>query len=394
MRGGNCRSFVDQSLAGKDLICFAPGDWGPPLMSVHQIMMRLAEEMRILYIEPPPSDPWSVKPATMIKKLVRWCSRPKQVQANLYVCSLPPGIPFKRMFRLLNRLTYAYVSKIIAAQVASLGITNPLVWLTWPTQVDVLGKFGETFTIYHVADELAAIPWARRSVVNDMEAEILRRGDLVITSSQPVYDARKDRAKRIILVPNGVDYALFSQVTSVPPDLVGISRPIIGFSGAIDRRFDIPLMQELVERYQRCSFVLMGPLHINLGSLIDSPNVHYLGMKPVHQVPSYLANFDVCLIPYLINEYTRALSPLKLLEYLALGKPTVSTPIPGCLQYEGLVYIGESREAFVDLVGQALEECDPDLELERRRCASRSTWENRVRIISRAIAEALSEASH
>jgi len=392
MRPSDQETFVDERLACRDLICFAPGNWGPPLMPVHQIMLRLAPFLNVLYVEPPLSHFRSIKDVYQRLPWRRF-DIPKRIRKNLWVYSLPVGLPFKRMVRFINRLNQAYVARLVAKQAAKLGMREPILWLTWPTHADVIGKFNESMVVYHVADELLEVPWGRRSVVEKMEDDILRSADLVIVSSRPTYDARKNKAKRIILVPNGVDFDHFSNAsrdrTEPPPDIACIPKPIIGFSGAIDRRFDFALLRKLAERYRHCSFVLIGPLHVNLSRVVDMANVYYLGMKSIEEVPLYLAAFDICLIPYLLNEYTMGLSPLKLLEYLSLGKPVVSTAIPACVDYDELVYVAKSHAEFMELMEEALCESDPSLRDLRVKSARQNTWEDRVGTISRALADVL-----
>ena len=378
------------SLAGISIICLAQGDWGPPLQTVHQLMTRLARHMRVLYVEPPLADP-RMRFNSLANKMINWRDSPIQVNENLYVCHTPPGLPLKRAFPLMGRLTSAYIAPLIARRVEQLGMSERLLWLTWPTQAELLGTLDECMVVYHIADDFTYMPLGRRSVVDELERRILTRADLVIASSQQTYDARKHLTKNIYLIPNGVDYEHFSRVlystNPVPQDLADLPRPIIGFSGCMDHRLDVNLLAKLAKRFSNGSIVLVGPKYTGVGELEHLSNVHYLGMKTIEALPSYLAAFDVCLIPYKITDYTKALSPLKLLEYFSLGKPVVTTPIPSCIIYSDILYVGEDHESFFVQVDSALAENDAQLRELRMKVANENTWDNRVLFILEKIAE-------
>ena len=386
---------VDRRLHGRDLICFGSSDWGPPLMPVHHLAELWSTAMRVLYVEPPLASTAANYRNYWSRKLVGWLTGPHRVAKNLFVYNSPPGLPFKRSIRGLNKLTQTFVFASVARQMQRMEMKDPLICFTWPTQVDLLKFFPDNFKIYYVADELREIPYGRGSVANAMDSELSRSADLVVATSAPVFQRRRDLAKRIHLIPNGIDFQLFGNENKrkrkIPPDLEGIPRPIVGFSGAIDSRVDFSLLRFLAQRHRQCSFVLNGPARVSLKSLQHLSNFYYLGMKPVESLPNYIAAYDVCLIPYQLNEYTRALSPLKFWEYLSLGKPVVSTPISACLDYPEMIYIAGSHEEFSQALTEALEENNVERRGARIELAKGNTWESRMVQMSQLMADAIKE---
>jgi len=237
--------------------------------------------------------------------------------------------------------------------------------------------------VYYLADELLEVAMGRRQVVAEMDDEIIAQADLVIAASKEVYESRRPKAQRIALVPNGVDFAHYAAAVNrndMPLELSRLPRPVIGFSGAIDHRLDIELLESLAQAYSGGSIVLLGQLRRRLADVQRYPNMHYLGFKPLADLPAYLASFDVGLIPYRLTPYTRALSPLKLLEYMAVGIPVVSTPIPACNSVPHIL-IAQSREDMVQAVAKALEENCDTLRRARQLYASQHNWDRRVKEI-------------
>jgi glycosyltransferase involved in cell wall biosynthesis len=384
---------MDRRLQGRDHLCFGASDWGSSLMPEHHAMKLMATTMRVLYVEPPLGSVVAKGNRYWSRKVLGWKNIPREVEKNIFVCNAPPGFPLKRSFRGLNRLTQALTFISVARQLKIMGMDNPLIWFTWPTQVDLINRFPQNFKIYYVADELRQVPYGRGSVASQMDSELVRQVNLVIATSSPIYQRRRDLAQYIHLMPNGIDFQHFGgdgvATREIPADLKSIPRPIVGFSGAIDRRFDFPLLRLLAERHRQCSFVLNGPVRVSLKPLQDLDNVHYLGTKSIADLPAYIAAYDVCLIPYKLNEYTLALSPLKLWEYLALGKPVVSTPIPACVDYKELIYIAASHEEFSKALAAALKEDSPDQRQARIELAKRNTWESRVEQVGTILADLL-----
>ena len=176
----------------------------------------------------------------------------------------------------------------------------------------------------------------------------------------------------------------------VPADIALLPKPNIGYSGLISARLDLDLIQDLANTYPDRSFVLMGSVDSrwcedDIQKLILMSNVHFLGMKKIDIVPLYVASFDVCIVPYKISKETENLSALKLYDFMATGKPIVTTNFPAVKEFENDVYVADSKENFIHCVDKAFQENDDSLSLKRKQIASQNTWDQRVMQLSQVI---------
>jgi glycosyltransferase involved in cell wall biosynthesis len=191
------------------------------------------------------------------------------------------------------------------------------------------------------------------------EARLIRRADLVITTSQALYESRRKLSHNVVLVTHGVDFEHFAQATrpdlAIPADIVHLPRPILGFWGLLQDWLDIPLLAALARTRPGWSIVLIGEVATDLAALRGLPNVNLLGRRPYAQLPSYARGFDAGLIPFRVDELTRAVNPIKLREYLSAGLPVVSTPLPEVMRYGNLISIAADAEEFVKACEQALD---------------------------------------
>jgi UDP-galactopyranose mutase len=176
----------------------------------------------------------------------------------------------------------------------------------------------------------------------------------------------------------------------VPPDQAPISGPRLGYSGVLDERLDLALLDAVARQRPDWSFVMVGPVvKIDPASLPRRPNLHYLGQRAFHELPGYLAGWDACLLPFARNAATRFISPTKTLEYMAAGKPIVSTPIPDVADaYDSIVYLAEGPAEFVNACQQALH-APPGDRAERaaraERVLQRTSWDRTVEAMRREL---------
>jgi glycosyltransferase involved in cell wall biosynthesis len=185
-------------------------------------------------------------------------------------------------------------------------------------------------------------------------------------------------------LPHGVDTDHFARAANPetrPAPLFGpIRRPIIGFVGQINERLDRDLIRFVARAHPEWSIVFVGPIlrGLDVGPLQALQNVHFLGPADLDRLPEFLKPMDVCMVPFLVNEHTRTMNPLKILEYLAAGKPVVSTPLPALRSYEPHVGIAGSAAEFAAAVEQALAE-DGDMQRRARaEFAGEHSWESRL----------------
>jgi UDP-galactopyranose mutase len=202
-------------------------------------------------------------------------------------------------------------------------------------------------------DELSAFRNAPRAL-REREAELFRRADLVFTGGQSLYEAKRDQHANVYAFPSSIDRAHFAQARNImtdPADQARIPHPRMGFFGVVDERFDIELLDAVSEARPDWNFVIIGPVvKINEADLPRRPNIHYLGSKSYKELPAYLAGWDVAALLFARNDSTRFISPTKTPEYLAAGRPVVSTSIRDVVRPYGklgLVRIADDAAEFV-----------------------------------------------
>ena len=210
-------------------------------------------------------------------------------------------------------------------------------------------------------DELSKFKFAPVKLL-ELEQELIDRADIVFTGGSSLYEAKKDRHANVHCFPSSVDRAHFCKARARqfdPADQEDLPKPRLGFYGVIDERFDTELLDKVAEMRPHWSFVMVGPVaKIAPEDLPKRPNIHYLGGKTYAQLPSYLSGWDVALMPFAMNESTQFISPTKTPEYLAGGKPVVSTPIRDVVRHYGQlegVKIASTAEEFVAACEEALE---------------------------------------
>jgi UDP-galactopyranose mutase len=248
-------------------------------------------------------------------------------------------------------------------------------------------------------DEVSAFRNAPRAL-RDREAELFKRADLVFTGGQSLYEAKRDQHQNVYAFPSSIDRAHFAQArerTDDPADQANIPHPRMGFFGVVDERFDIELLDKISEARPDWHFVIIGPVvKINEADLPRRSNIHYLGAKSYKELPAYLAGWDVAALLFARNESTRFISPTKTPEYLAAGKPVVSTSIRDVVRPYGkleLVRIADNAADFIKAAAEIGmdEECDNHAWLARvdsflSKISWDRTWSEMAELISEVAA--------
>lgn len=274
--------------------------------------------------------------------------------------------------------TNPFVARLLDSYLIESGWTVPgrrnAVWYYTPMALGATPP-SVTFetTVYDVMDELANFQGAPTDL-KQRERAVLDAADVVFTGGPSLYSTRASLHRRISCHPSGVETSHFARARSIsdlPPDIASLPRPIVGFYGVIDERLDIELLAGAASARPDWSFVLIGPVvKIDAATLPVRDNIHYLGMRDYNRLPVYLAAFDVAILPFAQNAATRFISPTKTLEYLAGGRPVVSTPIQDVVElYGDVVAVADGVEAFVVTIEELLEE-PPDAKQTRRQRAA------------------------
>ncbi len=249
--------------------------------------------------------------------------------------------------------TTAVIQEMLKRMFLEQGIREYVFWYYTPMALSFTKHFSPIASVYDCMDELSAFKGAHSGLA-DIERELFRRVDLVFTGGQSLYEAKRNSHLSVHRFPSSIDVSHFGKartITKDPKDQASIPHPRMGFFGVIDERFDINLLDAVARKRPDWQFVIIGPVvKIDPDTLPRHANVHYLGSKKYEELPDYLAGWDVALLLFARNESTRFISPTKTPEYLAAGKPVISTSIRDVVQPYGdlnLVQIADEPDEFI-----------------------------------------------
>ncbi|WP_413701778.1 glycosyltransferase [Psychromonas sp. KJ10-10] len=269
----------------------------------------------------------------------------ESLQDNLQILA-PRTLPAPR-----NKFTRWLAVKLLLLQirpkVKKQQLNSPLLWTSLPTAVDMAGHLNESALIYYCGDDFSGLAGVDHHTVALREQELLIKADLILASS-PALIARSE-AQKTQFLPHGVDYDLFTTPVPRATDLPNDGRPIAGFYGSISEWLDIQLLTDTIAQMRNWHFVFIGTAVVDISSLQAFDNVTFLGPRSHQQLPAYSQHWTASLLPFVDNAQIRACNPLKLSEYLATGRPIISTSFPAveALPHPGLVQIANSSSAMV-----------------------------------------------
>jgi glycosyltransferase involved in cell wall biosynthesis len=328
------------------LICFSHLRWNFVFQRPQHLMCRFAREMNVIYWE----EPCEIGRNETAYLQVREADNANGVR--IVVPHLPEGMPDHAREAALKRLLDAHVASLRG---------NLIAWYYTPMMRPFSRHLDTDLTIYDAMDELSKFRFAPPKLL-ELEQELIDKANIVFTGGSSLYEAKKDRHDNVHCFPSSVDRVHFLKARARqfdPADQEELPRPRLGFYGVIDERFDTELLARAAEMRPDWSFVMLGPVvKIAQEDLPRRPNIHYLGAKTYAELPAYLSGWDVALMPFAMNESTEFISPTKTPEYLAGGKPVVSTPVRDVVRHygklEGVLIAGDA-ESFVAACDQALE---------------------------------------
>ncbi|HEX8061752.1 MAG TPA: UDP-galactopyranose mutase [Allosphingosinicella sp.] len=300
-------------------------------------MSRFAEAGRVIFWEEPEAALPEMEPALG----VRTCA---ETGVIVVTPSLPETLSADERESILKVLLDSYLA----------GEQGPFVrWYYTPMMLPFSRHIEAACTVYDCMDELANFRFAPPELLG-LERELLAGSDVVFTGGYSLYEAKKDLHPNIHPFPSSVDRAHFGRaraMDSAPDDQCSLPRPRFGFYGVIDERMDLEMIAAVADAHPEWSIVMVGPVvKIDPADLPHRPNIHYLGGKQYEELPVYLGGWDVALMPFAINDSTKFISPTKTPEYLAGGRPVVSTPITDVIRHYGdleSVFIADGDEAFI-----------------------------------------------
>jgi glycosyltransferase involved in cell wall biosynthesis len=364
--------------ASLDVVCLCHLRWDFVFQRPQHLMTRFGSERRVFLIEEP-----VVVPDANGSLRVR-----RDGNVTIATPEVPPDLGEETRVELIrSRLT-----RFLAEE----GVSDYALWYYTPMMLPISDHLAPRLVIYDCMDELSAFAGAPPELL-ERERLLLQRADVVFTGGQSLYEAKKHRHPRVHAFPSSIEFEHFAKARdgiADPEDQAGIAGPRIGFYGVVDERFDVGLLDQVAARRPDWSFVVLGPTaKIDPAHLPKHANIHYLGMKTYAQLPAYLANWDVAMLPFARNDSTKYISPTKTPEYLAAGRPVVSTSITDVVRPYGndkLVHIADDAPGWEKAIEAALAQRDDAAWMARVDAfLAHTSWDRTWRGMSRAMAEAL-----
>ena len=372
-----------------DVVCFSHLRWNFVFQRPQHLLSRCARDHRVFFIEEPLFEG--------TEKTLRVVTTKEGVMTVVPV--FPEGTPQDEIVS----VRHSQLEKFFAEQ----KIQKYVAWYYTPMALDWVREDKAMVTVYDCMDELSAFKGAS-PLLKEREKRLFEKADLVFTGGVSLYERKRQMHPNVYAFPSSVDVAHFAKArTGVndPADQANIPHPRLGFFGVVDERMDIQLLGEVAQLKPDFQFVIVGPVvKIDPATLPKRDNIHYLGGKSYDELPAYLSGWDVALMPFALNESTEFISPTKTPEYLAAGRPVVSTPIRDVVKpygVENLVHIADEAQQFADACEAALKEDSEERQKRVEPFLSKMSWDSTWRSMAELIdgvletkSTSITEASH
>jgi UDP-galactopyranose mutase len=343
------------------------------------LMTRFAAQRRVFYVEEPV-----------------WTVGVEKMEACKQDSGVVVVVPHFREGQTEEEVN-AKLTKLLARFFTKQQIVSYCLWYYTPMAMSWTAGLRPLATVYDCMDELSAFKNAHQDLKR-RELELFERADMVFTGGQSLYEAKRRQHSNVFAFPSSIDVRHFASSRTEfadPEDQAMVGRPRLGFCGVIDERMDLELLAAVAEARPEWNLVMVGPVvKVDPASLPKHKNIHYLGMKSYQEIPRYIAGWDVAMLPFARNESTRFISPTKTPEYLAAGRPVVSTSIPDVVRpygVSGLVRIADKPHEFITAVEAAILE-DPRHRLQKvDQMLSQTSWSHTWGRMSELLEDAVEE---
>ena len=380
-------------LSGQDIICLSTVPWDYLKIANQQTMRCFARTNRVLFVDQATSVAGLLYETTRTVEDIINCGRIEHIENGLFRITPPLWLPWASRYASVNRTNMALVRSVISRAATRLGMVSPILYTYQPPASYLLGKFDERLVVYDVIDQHSAFPHRRAGMIWEMEKRLVKRADLVFAISPALYRQRKAVNSETRLCPIGAEADRF--LTAADPnaelaeEVANLPHPIAGYFGGMDGRFDEQALLDAARRLPNWNFVLIGPCRIN-----DLPqraaelgNIHLLGRRPYEELPRYAAAFDACIMPYRRTKLTQYIFPNKIFEYLATGRPVISSPVDALLDLarDGAITLANDGEQFATALVESQRFRGPIDVAARIAVAKANTWEARAERIGETI---------
>src|SRR5687768_1478732 len=361
------------------VVVFSHLRWNSVFQRPQHIMSRLSERREVLFVEEPVTNG-----AVAGLEVMRVAPHVRVIQPHLPVDG--PGFGPRQ-----QRILQSHLQRFLDRE----GWEQFAAWIYTPMAVQLARALNPRVIVYDCMDELSHFLHAPPELAQ-RERELFECADAVFTGGPSLYRAKQRCHPYVHCFPSSVDVKHFASASSIPDarEQARLPRPRLGFFGVIDERMDLDIVRHLATARPKWQIVMVGPVSmIERSSLPWGPNLRYMGQQGYHDLPSYLSGWDVCLMPFALNDATRLISPTKVLEYMAADRPIVSTSVPDVAgPYGEIVHLGDGPDGFLQACESALNQPERERAARRRRAADvldQTSWDetvNRMDAILRRLA--------
>ncbi|MGM0646358.1 MAG: glycosyltransferase [Thermodesulfobacteriota bacterium] len=344
-----------------DFLVFSD-DFGEHPSSCQHLFRHIAQQHRVLWVNtigmraPRPTIKDARKALRKIGKMVGWdhLALPSEHMPSALTVVQPGMLPYANL-HLVRRLNSHSVIRTVRHKLHSLEMHDPIFVTTVPNACDYIGAFGEQRVVYYCVDDFAHWPGHTAEYISALETALLDRCDICIATSKALYDRFKQGRYASHLLTHGVDVRHFAALPEREhPALKHIPSPRVGYCGLIDERLDQGLVAAIARALPHTAFVFTGSVVTNVRELERLDNVYFTGPVPYTELPAMMAGWVVCMLPYKLDTLAQSINPLKLKEYIATGKPVLSTPLPAAQELEAHLDLGQDAAAWSGLLRERL----------------------------------------
>jgi glycosyltransferase involved in cell wall biosynthesis len=386
--------------APRPTIIYFGNDWAAEnRTSSHHVARWLAKRYDVVYVESPGlrAPKGTGRDLRKLWSKVQLALRgPRQTPEGLAVQTLLQ-IPLHR-FALVRKANRHLILATLKLLMRARGIERPLTWFVVPHLASVAGELGERLSVYYCIDDYASLPDVDPVAVRLMDDELTRKADLVFVASGTLLEGKRALNPDTHVSPHGVDYDHFVKAQdpalAEPADIAHLPRPLIGFFGLIERWIELDLVAYLAAARPQWSFLMIGRVAIPEADVPRLPNLHFIGRRPYESLPAYGKAFTAAIIPYHLTPQVINSNPIKLREYLAMGRPIVSVSTPEIDKFADYVAIARTREEYLAALDRAVAHGLTPAERERQTAlAATMTWDANLKKVMDVVEKRLERST-
>ncbi|HTH81050.1 MAG TPA: glycosyltransferase [Ramlibacter sp.] len=356
----------------QSIIVFSHVRWNFIRQRPHHLFTRLAKRWRIVFVEE---------------------ALPNAERCELETFDVAPNVQVWRPHVTGNMAdNESAVQELLAGGVREHRVTHYWLWFYTPMSLPHTSRLKPRGIVYDCMDELSHLPGAPRELLQ-RENQLFKRADLVFAAGRSLYNTKRHRHPDVHLFPGSVDARHFAQASGEHPLHADIPRPRLGYCGVIDERINLQLLDAIAVQRPEWNIVMVGPVvGIDNARLPRRDNVHWLGLQNYADLPRIISGWDVCLLPYMLGEPTKSISPAKTLEYMACARPSVSTSIRDIVEpYGHLVRIADTPEGFIADIEMIMARTPAEQEAHAKQLAAivaRTSWDRTADDMAELISQA------